>query len=774
MTKTGKRLLIVLLGTVMVVCAGLAAIGGKVYADESIILESFKIYEGASVRVVSPVGIRFETGISTEDKEKLPENAVFGTLIIPSDMLSGELTLETADVLNVETKVWKETPSSFGDGYEGYNSVLVGQNFGEFDEEFYNCFLTARGYVKFNDGSGEKVIYTGNSVERTMAGVADKALASGEDGEILSDIVEKAKAEQTLTLNFDTMGGSTVSPLTTVVGALISAPEAPVNGDKVFCGWYTGEDFSEEFTFGLLKESITVYARFADESDILIDIPEVTAAKQEFTLPVAEVNGTSAGGTQKVFIAETVGGNTPVSGPAVTFDAEGDYTLIFEVSCNGTKIGSVTKTVYAYEEEAGNVSYFDKGLAESVARKALTGWDEDLISSSKETVFPGEKFSLRYDAVSESAAYFKTGKIVLNNPVIKDISAYNYITMYIYTDLAGVTVGFNELWANGGTPLIQSAWTRLVLYKDASDNWYMPNGVLLFGAGSSAAGPQDITNFILNLDFTNTDYTSGTFYVSGIRVSNAVDSVDIAMPITVSAGTPFTVPNATVNDSTEGVTQKVYDITSEKTEITEPTVTLENEGVYSYLFEVYKDGKYLDSVVKTVSCLEPEPGNVTHYNKEFGISSSTVGSFGGTISTQSDITLPGEDYSLKYDTANAGGAMYFGVGSVMINNPFIKDISPYTYMYMYIYTENEGVGVRFNNIPGATPLTAGEWNLIVISCESGSWLTPSGSYLYGDASAMKDATDITNFTIDFEFAPNTNITTYISAVRVSITAPVIE
>ncbi|MBQ8284528.1 MAG: hypothetical protein IJX75_05495 [Clostridia bacterium] len=161
-------------------------------------ISSFTISEKASVRVKSPNGIRFETGISSADLAKLPSNATFGTLIIPTRVLNGaELNLDavtTLDAVNVVANVWREHSTATTLVYSG---VLGGESengsFQDYPEAFYNEEISARGYVSYTDANGEtQVIYTTDTAKRSLAYVAGAALqgaygkAEGED-EYLSD-----------------------------------------------------------------------------------------------------------------------------------------------------------------------------------------------------------------------------------------------------------------------------------------------------------------------------------------------------------------------------------------------------------------------------------------------------------------------------------------------------------------------------------------------------------------------------------------------------------
>lgn len=165
----------------MTLSLGIAGFTAKADTTD-IALDSFKMTAGAEIRKENPVGIRFTTEISAADYEKLPEGAVFGTLVIPTDLLDGELTLDTAKAKNIPTSVWAADGET-----KKYTGVIVGADGGNFAAENYKRALTARGYVTFNDGE-EKTIYASDAVSRSIAYVATAAVANGETGDVLTEI----------------------------------------------------------------------------------------------------------------------------------------------------------------------------------------------------------------------------------------------------------------------------------------------------------------------------------------------------------------------------------------------------------------------------------------------------------------------------------------------------------------------------------------------------------------------------------------------------------
>ncbi len=223
---------------------------------------TFALIEGASVRDKTPTGIRFEAGISDEDMALLSKNAQFGALITLDRHLQGEaLTFQTEKYVDIPTEVWRES-SSFGEGYQSYYATLVGGtegNFTDFVEAHYGEVFVARGYVKSNGVT----YYTPNVVQRTIAGVAARAIEEGKGSSYLQTIVSQASK---VNLTFDTQGGTAIEKRELVRGYILreEAKPTPTKADYQFGGWYENAACTgEEFTFdGILTEDTTLYAKW--------------------------------------------------------------------------------------------------------------------------------------------------------------------------------------------------------------------------------------------------------------------------------------------------------------------------------------------------------------------------------------------------------------------------------------------------------------------------------------------------------------------------------
>ncbi|MBQ8230287.1 MAG: Ig-like domain-containing protein [Clostridia bacterium] len=171
-------------------------------AESAVTLETFALQTGASVRMEAPYGIRFTAQISETEYESLGDNAVFGTLILPANILGDrELTLEAATALkakNIVAEKWNDSlAEEVTDGagervkMKAYTGVIVGSLEEDFPETQFGREMAARGYVTYTDKDGAThTIYTPNTEIRSIAYVASAAIADGEMTEFLYDICE--------------------------------------------------------------------------------------------------------------------------------------------------------------------------------------------------------------------------------------------------------------------------------------------------------------------------------------------------------------------------------------------------------------------------------------------------------------------------------------------------------------------------------------------------------------------------------------------------------
>ena len=212
--KVKKIFSSILLGAFAVsLTAGLARItlpraDEEITVHASSILAGFTMDETAAVRNSAPNGIRFTTFVPSETQAKIEElnNVEYGTLMLPKDMLVGELTRETENVLTVKTQSWRDEDS--------YVSALVGKSNGDgtyenIPESYYNRPIAVRSYATGTDANGNTITYyTENTAVRSIGYVAQMATIAGESSSLLTTIVNKTTVEFSDAITLSTIGDS--------------------------------------------------------------------------------------------------------------------------------------------------------------------------------------------------------------------------------------------------------------------------------------------------------------------------------------------------------------------------------------------------------------------------------------------------------------------------------------------------------------------------------------------------------------------------------------
>ncbi|MBQ8394354.1 MAG: hypothetical protein IJX49_02150 [Clostridia bacterium] len=150
---------------------------------------------GGSVRLSDPSGIRFQSKIA---EELVTPEATFGTLVIPKEVLGGNLlTHETASAVDIKQTKWAtesvkaNNPEQYEEGYAYFNAVLT-----DIPEAHYDKEIVARSYVCVN---GQ--YYYSEEVTRSTAQVAAYALQDGYTDDILYTYVDRALEDATLMLD---------------------------------------------------------------------------------------------------------------------------------------------------------------------------------------------------------------------------------------------------------------------------------------------------------------------------------------------------------------------------------------------------------------------------------------------------------------------------------------------------------------------------------------------------------------------------------------------
>lgn len=167
--------------------------GNDIYKESAEGLTEVRLHlemkTGAAIRLVSPNGLRFISGVSKAEYDKLgnaADKVSLGTLVGPASLNPDGITKDTAaekmvDIKCTKTASWYEGElNEEGVSYWCFNAALVDINPKKFDREFAaQSYLT----VEYADGTTETVYATHTSETanvRSIKAVAEKAIESGE------------------------------------------------------------------------------------------------------------------------------------------------------------------------------------------------------------------------------------------------------------------------------------------------------------------------------------------------------------------------------------------------------------------------------------------------------------------------------------------------------------------------------------------------------------------------------------------------------------------
>ena len=147
---------------------------------------SFCLMDGASVRLDEEhSGLRFETRIKTSELEALGEGVVIGTLILPTDLKDGDITVNTPGVKNLSTETEGARLSIDGEYTVFYAAII------DILPENYARKFSAVSYIKIGD-SYYYTDYSDENNSRSVYGVAAAAWeAEAKDNPIVKAYLDK-------------------------------------------------------------------------------------------------------------------------------------------------------------------------------------------------------------------------------------------------------------------------------------------------------------------------------------------------------------------------------------------------------------------------------------------------------------------------------------------------------------------------------------------------------------------------------------------------------
>ncbi len=325
-----------------------------VYAD-------FAMQDGAAIRISSDIassGIRFSADIA----KGMANIKGVGILVIPQDMLSGELT---------KASVVSEAAKSALDFYWAYSDV----DFGTADtavlratittvrQTNYNRTFVARAYVVVENGESEKVVYADlkDSNERTVYYVAKAAYDKESELNASQKLIAKGYIDSVLAI--ETVDGG----YTAVTGNVTNVSVAYENNSATITATTTVNEF-----YGLQLNGVNYSYKELEQS----------YADGILTIKVAVLKNFSFGTGEVIY--ETRGSN----------DSTTTGTTVAELS---DKMGSEVQRVWiscrklCYRDSASNKLFFDLAQVEAYknyfAKLKANGTDK-IIAMSNEYLLP--------------------------------------------------------------------------------------------------------------------------------------------------------------------------------------------------------------------------------------------------------------------------------------------------------------------------------------------------------------------------------------------------
>ncbi|MBO5737667.1 MAG: metallophosphoesterase, partial [Clostridia bacterium] len=148
----------------------------RVLTDTTLVIETigFDTTEGASVRLNTPTGIRYETKIDKADYDRFialygEENVETGTYIVPRSLLAttdfrayfaDTAKVDGTDYVKIVNSGWANKETVATDGYYLYYGSLVNLQPINYGTDFFGI-----GYIQITDGDNVYIVYGGYDVE---------------------------------------------------------------------------------------------------------------------------------------------------------------------------------------------------------------------------------------------------------------------------------------------------------------------------------------------------------------------------------------------------------------------------------------------------------------------------------------------------------------------------------------------------------------------------------------------------------------------------------
>ena len=250
-------------------------------------------------------------------------------------------------------------------------------------------------------------------------------------------------------------------------------------------------------------------------------------AGSNVTIPQVNVSGADSF-EQKTFVVSGGSRTEVAAGSEYTFAAAGAYTLRYEVYVNGLLSDVLTQSVSVINDEPGNLTYFNHSFGMEMSDVHYNA-GVSLIKPSQDFTHGDDEYSLR--VYSESAQQQAARLFWFYNPVITDISDYQYMYFYVYNNSAsGIRLSYNNVWDY--YIVAPGEWTLVVLTRNAEGtNFTTPSNekanVFNTGNASYPASVDNLYGFTVQIQtqVNNTATPETTdVYFSSFYVSNELPS----------------------------------------------------------------------------------------------------------------------------------------------------------------------------------------------------------------------------------------------------------
>ena len=250
-------------------------------------------------------------------------------------------------------------------------------------------------------------------------------------------------------------------------------------------------------------------------------------AGDKVTVPQVSVSGADSF-EQKTFVISGGSRTEVAAGSEYTFAAAGAYTLRYEVYVGGLLSDVLTQNVSVINVEPGNLTYFNHSFGMEMCDVRFNA-GVSRIEQSQTFTHGDDEYSLR--VYSESVQQNMARLFWFYNPVITDVSDYQYMYFYVYNNSAsGIRLSYNNVYDY--YIVAPGEWTLVVLTRNAEGtNFTTPSNnkanVFNTGTASYPASVDNIYGFTVQIQTqvnnTTTPETTDVYF-SSFYVSNELPS----------------------------------------------------------------------------------------------------------------------------------------------------------------------------------------------------------------------------------------------------------